>query len=358
MTAIPETFSPIATKIIQPLAGGRRLSDRSGTLTAMARDLPTPLHELIELQCRVLTAGQALKAGMSRSEIRSRLKQARWQCLYPGVYATFSGEPGRMATLWGAVLSAGPGAVLSYQSAAELEKLLDTPWPVVHVTIPDARRVAKHDGLIIHRSALAVRSKHPLRLPPRTRIEDTVLDLAGQAETLDQAIGWLTKALGKGLTTRSKLRAAMAARARIRWRSSFAELLSEDMHGVLSVLEFRYVRDVERPHALPRGKRQVRSRTGGRSLYRDVSYELYLLVIELDGQLAHPAESRWSDIRRDNAAAAEGLTTLRYGWSEITRNPCQVAAEIAAVLSQRGFHCRPCSPVCPVGSIATQPKQA
>jgi len=263
-----------------------------------------------------------------------------------------------MATLWAAVLSAGPEAVLSHQSAAELEKLVDSPAAAIHVTIPHTRRVSRRSGVVIHRSAWAVQTTHPLRLPPRTRIEDTVLDLAGQAETLDQAIGWLTKALGRGLTTRSKLRAAMTARARIRWRRSFAELLSEDMHGVLSVLEFRYVRDVERPHALPRGKRQVRSRTGGRSLYRDVSYELYLLVIELDGQLAHPAESRWSDIRRDNAAAAGGLTTLRYGWSEITRNPCQVAAEIAAVLSQRGFQCRPCSPVCPVGSIATQPKEA
>src|SRR5215469_6600933 len=198
----------------------------------MRPDLPSDLRDIVVQQCGVLTASQALEAGLSRTVIRSRVRGKRWQLLYPGVYASFTGEPGRMATLWAAVLSAGPEAVLSHQSAAELEKLVDSPAAAIHVTIPHTRRVSRRSGVVIHRSAWAVQTTHPLRLPPRTRIEDTVLDLAGQAETLDQAIGWLTKALGKGLTTRSKLRAAMAARARIRWRSSFAELLSEDMHGV------------------------------------------------------------------------------------------------------------------------------
>jgi hypothetical protein len=66
--------------------------------------------------------------------------------------------------------------------------------------------------------------------------------------------------------------------------------------------------------------------------------------------LAHPAESRWQDIHRDNAAAVGGNTTLRFGWTDVTRNPCQVAARVAAVLSQKGYsQCRPCSAACPVG---------
>src|SRR5580658_10509274 len=38
-------------------------------------------------------------------------------------------------------------------------------------------------------------------MPPQTLIEETVLDLAGAAVSLDDAIGWVTCALGRKLTT-------------------------------------------------------------------------------------------------------------------------------------------------------------
>jgi hypothetical protein len=117
-----------------------------------------------------------------------------------------------------------------------------------------------------------------------------------------------------------------------------------------SVLEYRYVRFVERPHGLVGAKRQVRVRRDGRNEYRDQLYADYGTAIELDGRLAHPGDTRWVDIRRDNAAAAIGVTTLRYGWAEVTKTPCLVAAEIAKVLVGRGYTgAQPCSTNCPVG---------
>jgi hypothetical protein len=116
------------------------------------------------------------------------------------------------------------------------------------------------------------------------------------------------------------------------------------------VLEYRYVRDVERPHRFPAATRQARARRNGRNLYRDTLYEAYKTVVELDGRVAHPGDSRWDDIHRDNAAATAGASTLRYGWLEVRTMPCDVAAEIAAVLARRGYTlARPCSPECPVG---------
>jgi hypothetical protein len=44
----------------------------------------------------------------------------RWRRLHPGVYAAFSGQPGRDPVLWAAVLRAGPRAILSHETAAEL----------------------------------------------------------------------------------------------------------------------------------------------------------------------------------------------------------------------------------------------
>lgn len=241
--------------------------------------------------------------------------------------------------------------MLSHQSAAELDGLTDSHADSIHVTIAKSRRVTSRSGIVIHRSDRAAEAVHPARLPPRTRIEETVLDLVASSTTLDDAVGWLTKALGRRLTTTDKLRRAASGRTRIRWRKELSELLSPEMAGVLSPLEYRYVRHVERPHGLPCGARQVLARSQAGTQYRDVLYRAYRLVVELDGQLAHPADARRRDSRRDNSALAEhGLTTLRYSWLDVTARPCRTAAQIAAVLVRRGYTgARPCRARCPVG---------
>lgn len=94
---------------------------------------------------------------------------------------------------------------------------------------------------------------------------------------------------------------------------------------------------VEQPHRLPRAVRQARVVRDGRVRYLDNFYPDYLLCTELDGRAAHPVGERWRDYRRDNAGATDGIITLRYGWSDVTGRPCQVAAQVAAVLSQRGW---------------------
>jgi len=43
--------------------------------------------------------------------------------------------------------SAGPGAVLSYQTAAELQGLADKPDDSIHVTVPRERHVLAAEGI-------------------------------------------------------------------------------------------------------------------------------------------------------------------------------------------------------------------
>lgn len=316
----------------------------------MFADVPEPLREVAADQAGVVSRVQAFQAGLTKAGIAWQLHRSRWRQLHRGVYAVFTGEPGREAALWAAVLRVGPGAVLSHHTAAELARLTDRPSDLLHVTVPAERRVAAIPGLVIHRSGRTGRGRHPSLLPPRTRVEDTVLDLAGLATSFDDACGWVTRACGRRLTTEERLRTAMAARGRMRWRGQLAELLGDPDGGLHSVLEYRYFRDVERAHRLPRSARQVRVVSGGRVRYRDALYARFLVVVELDGRMAHPGESRWRDIRRDNAAAAEGGVTLRYGWADVTGHPCQTAAEIAQVLAQRGWPGapHPCRPRCPL----------
>jgi hypothetical protein len=318
----------------------------------VAAELPPQLSELAGLQCDVLSRRQILAGGLTCGVLRSRLRCRSWQRLRPGVYAAFSGEPSRAAALWAAVLYAGPGAALSHQTAAQLVGLTDSDTSLIHVTVPTDRRVGKQAGLVIHVSTRAAAAIHPARTPPQTRVEETILDLWQAAPNLDDAVGWITRGLGRRLTTQERLRAAAAARSRVRWRAQLTELLNPDTAGIHSVLEYRYLRHVERPHRLPVSRRQAHARRDGRNEYRDTLYEAYSTAIELDGRAAHPGDSRWRDIERDNAASVVGITTMRYGWRDVTAKPCKVAAEIAAVLAARGYTgARPCSADCPVGRL-------
>ncbi len=319
----------------------------------MYDELPRKLRDVAELQRGVVSWSQATAAGLGAGLIRSRVRRRQWQRLHRGVYAVFSGEIGREAILWAAVLAAGERAALSHRSAAEVWNISDEPVEAVHVTVPWERRVDRIPGVVIHRSSRISRAVHPTLTPPRTRVEETILDLVDTAETVDEVIGWVSRGISRRLTVPGKLRAALAHRARIRWRAELTEFLSPEMTGVLSVLEYRYFHNVERPHGLPPRKRQFWFRQGRRSGYRDTLYEEYDVVVELDGQIAHPAEAKWKDARRDNIAASWGLTTLRFGWQDVMVKPCETAAQIASVLARRGytgFH--GCSPNCPVTHVA------
>lgn len=298
---------------------------------------PLSYRELLSLQRGVLSRGQALDLGLSLDVVRWRLRSGRWQRLHRGVYAAFSGEPPREAMLWAAVLRAGPGAVLSHRTAAELDGLSADSSALIHVSVSRQQHPRPVPGLVVHRSDRIAEARHPAMTPPRTRIEETVVDLTQTARTLDDAFSWLARASAGRLTTPARLRAAMISRKRMHWRAELMSALADVSEGAHSALERRCMRDVERAHGLPRPERQARISRGGRTGYRDALYRRYAVAVETDGRLAHTGETRWRDIHRDNAAAADGIITLRYGWADITLRPCDVAAEIATVLRRRGW---------------------
>jgi very-short-patch-repair endonuclease len=258
--------------------------------------------------------------------------------------ATFSGPLPRDARLWAAVLATGRDAVLSHETAAELAGLTTEPGALVHVSIPLGRRVVTRPGIIVHRSANL--EPHPALRPPRTRIDDTVIDLADAAPSLESATRWLVRAVSSRLTSATRLLAILNLRQRVRWRSELVGVLADVSEGCHSMLELRYLRRVERAHGLPRGNRQHRR---GR-WYDDVDYADFGVSVELDGRAAHPAELAFRDHRRDNAAVLTGSRVLRYGFADVAHRPCAVALEVAAVLTAAGWRGRPrsCGPTCPL----------
>jgi hypothetical protein len=243
----------------------------------------------------------------------------------------------------------GPGALLSHYSAAELLGLVDVPSNPIHVTIPESRRVLPVRGITIHIARPDAQAAHPTAMPPRTRVEETVLDLAQVAANVDDACAWIARGLERRLTTQQRLSDALAKRPHVHFRTELRELLSDDLAGVHSALAYRYVKWVEMPHSLPRGRRQARAVSAGRRVYRAVLYDEYKLAVELDGRAAHPGDTRWKDIRRDNAAVVDAIMTLRFGSDDLRLRPCLIADHVYRALRRTApVFARQCSPGCPV----------
>jgi hypothetical protein len=311
----------------------------------------TPLWlALLDIQSGIVSRGQALGYGLDADVVDNRLRSGRWRPVHRGVYATFSGKLSREAELWAAVLRAGPGAALSHQTAAELVGLTGDRRNVIHLTVPLGRHPDPIRGAVVHRSGRIAAATHPVLLPPQTRIEETTIDLTQSAANFDAACDWLCRAVGGRLTTAARLRTTLDARPRVRWRSGLVIALAETGSGLHSILERRYVLDVERPHGLPAATRQAQTARIPRSRYVDNLYEEAGLAVELDGQLAHGPRQRQADARRDNAHAAAGFITLRYSWADVTERPCVIAQQVAEVLVRRGVpvSLHPCSPTCTV----------
>ncbi|TDC45595.1 hypothetical protein E1212_28665 [Jiangella ureilytica] len=307
------------------------------------------LEELLEQQHGLISRAQAHACGLTDRRVEWMVESGRWRRIHLGVYATITGPLSFEARVWAAILRAGRGAVASHSTAAFLDGLCDDPGAVIHVTAPGERHVrGKIDGVRVHYAWRLPLTRHPSKSPPRTRIDDTVLDLVDMASHPREAEGWITAACQRRLTTPHRLADALGRRKKIRWRGMIEAMLVDVAEGAQSPLELRHLRRVERAHGLPAGCRQRRA-SGQRVVWIDVDYDAYGVRVELDGRIGHTGEGRFRDRQRDNRATVDGHATLRYGHGDVFGDPCGVAAEQARVLRARGWTgvVRACRAGCP-----------
>lgn len=292
----------------------------------------------------MLSREQVLGAGLTRAVLERLLRDGPWQPLARGLCWTRGGEPPWMALAWGGVLLGGDRARLGPQSSAHLWLLHPEPPPLVDVLVPYARGCSVGGPWWFQRERPGVRSPRTVGAPPRLTAADTVLDAVAPA-TDGEVVALVTRAVQQRLVTSEGLLAALAERKLHPRRKLLTTLLADVAEGVESNLELAYLRDVERAHGLPRGRRN-RYR-GGLRHRSDVGYDDYGVLVELDGRLGHADEGRFRDFRRDNDFALRSLLTLRYGWWDVAEQPCDVTDQVATVLRGRGWsdlpsRCRRC----------------
>jgi hypothetical protein len=124
----------------------------------------------------VVTRSQLLELGYSPEAIRHRIDTGRLHPVWFGVYAI--GRP--QLTLYGrwmaAVLTCGPKAALSHESAGELLEILRLRGREICVSVPAGARIAR-PGIVTRRRALAPDDITRHRGIPLTSPVCTLIDL-------------------------------------------------------------------------------------------------------------------------------------------------------------------------------------
>jgi hypothetical protein len=289
--------------------------------------------------------------------LQNRCRSGRYQRVHRGVYADFTGPLPWETRVWAAWLFYGPRAALAGETA--LRRLgVDGEWndTVIELDIPHDRRPDVIPGIKLNRCRDFDGRLLGSREPAIVRLEVAVLAVASRRQRADRAISVVLDVCRQRRTTAQRLRDELRRSIRLPRRELLLGVLADASSGVQSFLEMCYLRRVERAHGLPLGSRQARDIADGRAVYRDVAYEPYGVIVELDGSTGHAdTDGRWRDMHRDNTSALGTRVTLRFGY-QVAGEPCPAALLIGSVLQSRGWPGAPtpCSPTCPAsGTPAT-----
>ncbi|MEZ5086771.1 MAG: type IV toxin-antitoxin system AbiEi family antitoxin domain-containing protein [Tessaracoccus sp.] len=309
------------------------------------------LARLIRESRGVVTRAELNAVGISAGAITDRVGSGEWQRPFRGVYLLSAGIASTEQRLLCVQKWTGNKAVFSHQTAAFLHGLRNDLPSVLDVSVPPSVGLRSTDRCKVWRPRIPISRTGS---PPRTSLEQTVIDLVQGAPTESAVLEILTKAVQQRMSV-SRFLDRLALHGRVRNRGFALGLTKLTEEGVESHLELEYRRRVERAHRLPRSVRQKWERIRGRWIRSDCWYPEFGVRAELDGELAHPGRATDDDLLRDNdVRLALDEITLRYRWAHVWDSPCLTAAQVTAALWARGWSKTPkkCSPTCGVAEIA------
>jgi very-short-patch-repair endonuclease len=275
----------------------------------------------------VATRAELLRAGVSRDEIRHRLKTGALIREYPGVYRVGHRAPSMEARYLAAVRACGEGALLAGRASAWLLGLLrGATAPPPEVITEGKRRVP---GIDIRRTRrLDRRDAMRWRGIPVTTVARTIVDLGAVLDEDDLARA-CHEAGVRYRTTPAHVEAVLARRPNSPGASKLRRVMYGHVPVTLSELE-RHFRGhlLERRLSLPVMNRPA----GGRRV--DCRWPEHKLTVELDSYRYHNSRHAWEqDRRREREARARGDEFRRYTYGDVFEAPEPMLAELEALLT-------------------------
>jgi very-short-patch-repair endonuclease len=232
-----------------------------------------------------------------------------------------------------AVLAAGPGAVLSHRSAAELWRMRHGARSPIEVIANGPRR---RPGIQAHRARLDPDEVTIENGIPTTNPARTLFDLAGVV-TPPQLEHALNEAEIRRLTSPLPLDALIARHPRRRGTAALKRALDKQRQTgetvIRSDFETAFLDFAER-HGLPRPR--MNEPLG--PYQPDAFWPDARLVVELDSYDIHTTRQAFEkDRARDRALTAAGYRVVRITWRQLVDHPRALAQELHTLLTaQRG----------------------
>ncbi len=278
------------------------------------------------------TSSQLVRAGLTPSKIKTRVARGELVWVCPYVYVAGNPELISWCREAAALLSIGPGAVLSFRSAAVVWEMTQRRTQLIDVTV--ARRVRPRQGVRIHRvQALErrdVRTRYGLRVTCPAR---TVIDFAAGA-----SIDELEEAIAQGLSTRRvserELQQTLARMpANHPGAAAVRALFERDGGPVLTRSGGeRKLRALLRQAGLP----QPLTNQVAHGFELDFYWPQHKVAVELDSYPFHSKRRAFErDRRKDQALAALGIRVIRITGYQLKYEPLVVIAGLAQVLIAR-----------------------
>ena len=306
----------------------------------------------VRLMPEIMTTDELLARGQSPREIQALVQRGALLRLARGVYASteFAARlqtvpvGGALLRAAGALATAGPGSVISHETAAQVHGLDLLKEPSSRVTITRARggpgSKSGKRGVYVHTAALPADHVGGRLGVAATTVPRTVIDLA---RALDFRSGLVVadSALHQHLTSKSELCDVLAACRR--WPgASKAAAVVEFANGLAeSVLE-SLARAVFRDLGLPEPELQVEIRdSDGQFIGRvDFLWRQFRTIAEVDGALKYDDRSRArAQLRRDKLLRAADYEVEHFTWRDIVHGQDEVGRSLVAAFrlgSQRG----------------------
>lgn len=290
-------------------------------------------HLLRWVQDGVVSRRQLLSLGAQPHDIRRLLRRRELAVVHPGVYVDHTGPLTWEQRAWAAVQVHWPAA-LTRECA-----LPKPPFKAsIQVAIAMHRTVRPVRGVIAIRTAQFDERVRWHSSPPSIALEHAAIDVALSKTDLAERFRVLADVCQTRETSADRIAAALGARPRVPERPLLLELLADLAEGACSVLERGYL-ELERAHGLPAPQRQLPATIDGRRAYRDVPYEEFGVVVELDGKAFHDnAAARDRDFDRDlETAVTSGALTVRLTYGQVFSRGCRTIRHIATLLERRGW---------------------
>jgi hypothetical protein len=298
-----------------------------------AHGLDRAIFELARRQHGVFGRCPLVELGLSAEAIDHRVRTGRLQLVNRGVYG-LGPLQSKLAHWMAAVLAAGPGAVLSHRSAAELWGLIGGFTAPIQLTASSGRR--QREGVRFHRPQCPDDERTTVQGIPVTTVPRTILDCAaGMPERRVERL--INEADVLRLHDRLSLPDLLHRYPRRPGSRTLWEALQKRNAGstrTRTEIEELLIELVDEL-GVRRPETNVVLEVDGETFEVDALWRAERIAVELDSRQFHHTPLAFErDRRRDRKLIAANWRPVRITWRQITQERAALGRDLMTTLAR------------------------